>query len=318
MSGDKTVSRPPAVSVIMNCFNSGRYLRQAIDSVYGQVYTDWEIVFWDNASTDDSARIARSYDGKLRYFRSELTVPLGQARNWAIRQARGEYIAFLDCDDIWLPEKLGSQVRALSGDSAAALAYSNYYRLYPDGRKRLNFVRKQPDGYVFDAFLYAYPVGLLTAMVRRSSLDALDTLFDPQLYLWEQYDLFMRILSNSRAVYQHQAFGIYRVHPESGTVKRLFTHEYVDELSRIIDNFRKRDPAFMNAHKKGFSRLVAKMTFMRAKIEIAQGNLPKGRALLEKTTWFDYKFLILYMLTFLPRQFVPLFLKMREKYILGF
>ncbi|HZY30567.1 MAG TPA: glycosyltransferase, partial [Candidatus Methylomirabilis sp.] len=61
----------PRVSVIMNCLNGERYLREAMDSVFAQTYTDWEIVFWDNASTDASAEIAKGYGDRVRYFRSE-------------------------------------------------------------------------------------------------------------------------------------------------------------------------------------------------------------------------------------------------------
>src|SRR3989304_6187690 len=98
------------VSIIMNCLNCAKYLREAIDSIYAQTYKDWEIIFWDNASTDDSAVIAGNYDGRLRYFRDEEVVPLGKSRNLAMEKAGGEYIAFLDCDDKWMPEKLERQI----------------------------------------------------------------------------------------------------------------------------------------------------------------------------------------------------------------
>ena len=82
----------PLVSVIMNCLNSEKYLREAIDSVYAQSYRNWEIVFWDNASNDSSAEIAWSYrDGRLRYFRGETTVPLGHARNLALKHLFGQF-----------------------------------------------------------------------------------------------------------------------------------------------------------------------------------------------------------------------------------
>ena len=61
----------PLVSIIMNCYNSDKYLREAIDSVYAQTFQNWEIIFWDNASTDKSPNIAQSYDEKIKYFRSE-------------------------------------------------------------------------------------------------------------------------------------------------------------------------------------------------------------------------------------------------------
>lgn len=69
-------------------------MKEAIDSVYAQTYKDWEIVFWDDASTDRSPQIARSYDSRLRYFRCDKTVPLYTARNLALEQARGNTLHF--------------------------------------------------------------------------------------------------------------------------------------------------------------------------------------------------------------------------------
>jgi len=85
----------PKISVIMNCYNGARFVKEAIDSVYAQTFKDWEIVFWDNASTDGTAEIARSYDSRLRYFRAERNTPLGRARNLAMERATGDWIAFV-------------------------------------------------------------------------------------------------------------------------------------------------------------------------------------------------------------------------------
>src|SRR4030067_1382955 len=118
-------SPSPKVSIIMNCLNSAQYLREAIDSIYAQTFHDWEIIFWDNASSDDRPAIAKSYNTRLRYFRNPTTVPLGQARNMALREARGEYIAFLDCDDRWLPTKLGKQIPLFAANPRAGLVFSD-------------------------------------------------------------------------------------------------------------------------------------------------------------------------------------------------
>ena len=92
----------PLVSIIMNCYNSDHFLREAIESVYDQTYSNWEIIFWDNASTDSSSIIARSYnDGKLKYYNADVNTTLGIARNAAIERSNGEIIAFLDVDDYW-------------------------------------------------------------------------------------------------------------------------------------------------------------------------------------------------------------------------
>ena len=111
----------PAVSVIMNCLNSARDLRAALDSLMAQTFGNFEVIFWDNGSTDDSPAIAQSYGPKLRYFRGETTVPLGAARNLALMRARGRYLAFLDCDDLWRPRKLETQVALFEADPRVGL-----------------------------------------------------------------------------------------------------------------------------------------------------------------------------------------------------
>ena len=103
----------PLVSVIMNCYNGEKYLREAIDSIYAQTYTNWEIIFWDNVSTDSSADIAKTYDKRLKYFRGKEYIPLGAARKKAIEKSSGEWIGFLDTDDLWFPNKLSMQLKEI-------------------------------------------------------------------------------------------------------------------------------------------------------------------------------------------------------------
>ena len=91
----------PLVSVIMNCYNGEKYLRESIDSVVAQTYENWELIFWDNHSTDNSAQIVQSYgDSRIYYFCSQTFTPLGEARNLAIKQSNSEFIAILDCNHI--------------------------------------------------------------------------------------------------------------------------------------------------------------------------------------------------------------------------
>lgn len=82
------------VSVIVNCYNSEEYLREALESIKGQTYDDYEVVFIDNCSTDNSAAIAKKFGDKLNYFKTTETIPLGAGRNYAIERCTGEYIAF--------------------------------------------------------------------------------------------------------------------------------------------------------------------------------------------------------------------------------
>ena len=108
----ETPDNAPVVSVIMNCRNSAAYLREAINCVFNQTFSSWEIIFWDNGSTDGSPKIAQSFtDKRMRYFRADEPTPLGEARNLAIAKARGRYIAFLDCEDVYKRQNLPSGAR---------------------------------------------------------------------------------------------------------------------------------------------------------------------------------------------------------------
>lgn len=116
----------PLISVIINCYNGEEYLKSALDSVLGQTYQNWELIFWDNRSTDSSAAIVDSYnDQRIRYFHAETHTDLGEARNEALMKASGEWVGFLDVDDIWFPQKLWRQVELISqtGDDLG-LVYS--------------------------------------------------------------------------------------------------------------------------------------------------------------------------------------------------
>jgi glycosyltransferase involved in cell wall biosynthesis len=97
----------PLFSIIMNVYNGATYIRAAIDSVLAQTCPDWELVVWDDCSRDESVAICRSYqDPRIRLFVSETNVGLGAARNLVISETRGEWVAFLDQDDIWTADKL--------------------------------------------------------------------------------------------------------------------------------------------------------------------------------------------------------------------
>jgi len=113
----------PLVSIIVNCYNGEKYLQDAINSIYAQSYQNWEIIFWDNDSNDNSAEIALSYDKKLRYYKSQSTTPLGKARTQAVSKAKGEYLAFLDCDDLWHTKKIEKQIGEILNRNDVGLVY---------------------------------------------------------------------------------------------------------------------------------------------------------------------------------------------------
>jgi glycosyltransferase involved in cell wall biosynthesis len=288
----------PRVSVIMNCLNGEKYLRQAIDSVYAQTYTDWEIVFWDNGSTDGTPAIVQRYDERLRYFRGETTVALGQARNYALAASGGEYIAFLDCDDVWLPERLASQVPVLDAQPGCDLVYSNFFHLDECDRQSIALRGPQPSGRVFERFLYRYPVGILTVLLRRTALERLDSLFDPALHIAEEYDLFMRLLYHGEAVYVDAPLGLYRIHEGMSTVRH--GDRAADEFYHALATLRALDARAGGTYAHAFDRATAVVEYNRAKQHLAGGHLRPARASIAPFKWTSPKATVVYLATFLP------------------
>jgi glycosyltransferase involved in cell wall biosynthesis len=104
-------TKKPLISVLMNCYNGERYIREAIDSVINQTYENWELIFWDNQSSDSSAKLFLEYDDcRLKYFYAQKYKELGDARVEAISKVKGSWVGILDVDDIWCKEKLEHQV----------------------------------------------------------------------------------------------------------------------------------------------------------------------------------------------------------------
>jgi glycosyltransferase involved in cell wall biosynthesis len=266
----------PKVSVIMNCLNCSKYLREAIDSVYSQTYKDWEIIFWDNVSTDNSAEIAKSYGNKLRYFRGEKTVPLGHARNLAIEKAKGEFIAFLDCDDIWLPEKLKKGLEVFEKKAEVMLVYSNSFVVDAEGNTIKTFFdsEKPARGNVFNKLFCSYNfIPLLTAIVKKEVFGEVG-LFDNNYKIAEEYDLFLKIASKYPVDYVEQSLAKYRVHESNFSNNQKIG---IKEELEIIDKWLHKDPTLkkelgMKIKVKKMRRYAALYLFYLVKY----AHLPKS------------------------------------------
>lgn len=238
----------PLVTVIMNCFNGERYLREAIDSVYAQSYAHWEILFWDNASVDGSPAIANSYDAKLKYYRGEKTVPLYAARNFALAQAAGDYIAFLDCDDFWFPNKLKVQLDAFERNRNIGLVYTNVDILEFSGNGRRKFNRSQPSGKIFSHLLKNYNINLVTVMIRREVLNSLDRMFDSSMMISGDADLFLRIAHGCEVAYLPETTAVYREHRLNYSTRLI--DNMIGENERVLENLDRVHADFFQTYGK--------------------------------------------------------------------
>jgi len=309
MQSDEQIVQAPQVSIIMNCFNSERYLKEAIDSIYSQTHNDWEIIFWDNASSDGSAAIAQSYDGRLKYFKSDNNVMLGKARNWAIEKARGKYIAFLDCDDIWLPTKLKQQVEIAENNDDIDFVYSNYFvRDMQSNEQVIALQGAYPHGTVFESFLCYYPVAILTVLLTKRSLESFGIVFDEKLGWAEEYDVFMRVLYRSQAAYIEEPLAIYRKHPEMCT-KKYNRDTQIDEINCVIDKLKNMDVNFEVKYADALRMKDKNNAYLSARISIDTHDFIKARKYLGPYKYINLKYCILYHSLYVPmlwKLFLPI------------
>jgi len=297
-------SRAPKVSVIMNCYNGERYLKEALDSIYTQTYQNWEIIFWDNASTDSSAEIARSYDNKLRYFRGEKTVPLFAARNYALKETRGEYVAILDCDDLWLPTKLEEQLPLLEKDEKVGLVYSDAFLFNQKGEKRRQFeITKPYSGNVFPELLFCNFINTQTVVIRKKAFVNLEYWFDSRLTYVGDLDSNLRISYKWKVNYVDRPLARYRVHHDSASYQFRWRVSAI-ELNLMIGNLNKFISDFEYRYPEGFRQLKRRRDIELSLLDWENGEKKKARKRLRSYTHDSIEYLILYFLMYLPYRYV--------------
>ena len=184
-------SKNPAVSVIIPTYNRGWILREAIDSVLAQDYTDYELIVVDDGSTDDTRQILSSYGRDIIVLRQP-NQGVSAARNRGIADSRAQLVAFLDSDDLWLSQKLIRQVAFFQSNPDAQICQTeetwvrNGVRVNPKKR------HQKLSGMIFEPSLALCLVSPSAVMIRKTLFDRVG-LFDESLPACEDYDLWLRV-----------------------------------------------------------------------------------------------------------------------------
>jgi glycosyltransferase involved in cell wall biosynthesis len=220
----------PLVTVIIPTHNRPAQLCEAVDSVIAQqgrgTLFELEIIVVDDASSDETASAVASYP--VTYLRHSQNRGLAAARNTGIQAGRGQYVAFLDDDDLWLPTRLQTQVPILESDPSIALVYSSCITIVDDRQTR-SVDNVGPSGLVFGALLEGNFVGYLTVLVRRAALDQVGGSFRSDVPGLEDYDLWLRLaqrfpfrfVAGPVAVYRLSSRGMFVRSIASGASREL-------------------------------------------------------------------------------------------------
>lgn len=183
------------VSIIMPAYNAGQYIKDAVDSALAQTYSNIEIVVVDDGSTDDTAAIMARYAAEKRInFIQQKNQGVAAARNTALAVAKGEFVAFLDADDLFLPNKIEKQIGYLQAHPECGVCYCDIFHFRANAPDKFLFLEQgmYSGDEVFERLLQRFFINPLSVVARRSAIDVAHG-FNPQYRTAEDFDLFLRM-----------------------------------------------------------------------------------------------------------------------------
>lgn len=254
------------VSVIIPAFNAEKYILDAINSILSQTYQNYEIIVVNDGSTDNTEQIIKPYLNRIIYLYQD-NKGVAAARNTGIKASKGEYIAFLDSDDVWSPEKLSIQVKFLNDHPDFDLVYGDYGTFGENGviDKNSPLTRKfpRPDGYIFQDLLLRCLIFTATVMLQKKVLEETG-LFDEQFSIGEDYDLWLRIAEKHKIGYIPEVVAMYRQHQESATHKPSYPDKpwEIRVIEKALETFpedAKKIP--LNEFKKRLARPYLELAY---------------------------------------------------------
>lgn len=297
----------PKVSILMNCRNGEKYVKFAINSILAQTYENWELVFFDNYSTDKTKNIVNSFsDNRIKYFYSKKKLTLGQARKSAETYLNGDFIAILDSDDLWNKDKLSIQIKILTENQDASLIFTAIK--FFNNQKTLNYY---PYKSYFKKNLYRqlldnYQIPLVSVLINRNYISKIDLFFDDTYNSITDFDLFLRLSRISNVIYLPQITASWRLHDKNETIKNPFY--FVDEKEIWLD---KNEKNLNKIYLGYYENLLFKNNLERARISLNVKGKIEAIKIIFKYKKISFKFF--YNLFFIILPFSRYYITKRHK-----
>lgn len=285
----------PLVSVVIPVFNAAAYLREAIDSVLGQDYPAMDVILVDDGSDDGGLEIMRSYGERVRVIRQDRAGPAA-ARNIGIRAARGDYLAFHDADDVWMPGKLTAQMRFMQAHPEFHIVFGQFAFWTPDANRHypdpLRFLErpdsweiKQPlSGCIYADELMDSCIAMITPVVRREVFDALGG-FDEALLGGSDYDFWLRATHRFQVHKMPLCFAAYRLQTRGVTGTPKSTNFPYVVLKRALDTYGLAGADGRRADARAVHQRLADTWLMFALMHLDRGSRPLAIGALARYLW---------------------------------
>lgn len=292
------------VSIIMTCHNGEAFLKEALRSIVKQTYLNWELIFYDNCSNDNSKNILNSFNEKrIKYFKTDKLENLGTIRKLAYNKCNGSFICFLDADDYWSKFKLEKQIIKFDTNDKIDVVYSNHLKILNNkiNENKQNFV----GGYIIDKIIKDYIDGSpltpwLTLMIKKSSIEKLDYSFDNKTHISSDFDLIIRLSIFCYFDYINESLAYYRIHNNNTSNNKK---KNIEEFIYIIYKYQKNKTIIKLFLYKNFIYKIYLKYFIIKKL------YPDSFESLKIINNFNVK-LLYYSIKIIPNKILNIFFKL--------
>ena len=245
------------VSIIMNARNAERYIKQAIDSVIAQSHNNWELIVLDNQSTDHTIMTVSAFnDSRIRLYQTEKLLPLGMARNLALSFVKGDFICFLDSDDLWETNKISEQLSIFDMYPDLGMVYGNCWVINSSSTRLYKYNNEGHSGNIFDLLLIRNFINLQTVMINGRLPISGGLRLRDDLEVAEEYELFLRICYAHKVYYIDSTLASYRVHYAMTSLKKEY--KFVEELELILEIL----SLYINDFESDYAAAIKKSRFL--------------------------------------------------------
>ena len=253
------------ISVVIPLYNAEKYIGDTLESVFEQTYNTFEIIVVNDGSTDSSLDVVKKY--------SDVTVISQEnqgeaaARNKGVALSKGDFIAFMDHDDLWEPDKLKIQMEYFNDNPQVGLVYSQYTS-FKNGKILRTRPQNGHSGWIFTKLLYKSIIQASTVMVKRECLDVVGP-YDEAFAFADEYDMFLRISKEFQCGFVDKGLTRYRVH-ETNASKNVFRFdkENLGVYKKTYNNFTDLD---------GKQKKILRKRIARYSMKVAEGLYSQGK-----------------------------------------
>jgi len=262
----------PKVSVVMPSYNNSAYIRSAIDSVLQQDYSNIELIVVDDGSSDDSVAILQSYGDQIRLICQPNAGPAA-ARNHGLRYVTGDFVAFHDSDDLWLPGKLSAQVAFLQQHPQYAACYSSWqvwdggtvpeYTEQETGTPSGVAIDETGSGWLYLPLLKVSLLHTITVLIRRNVVNEVG-FFSEEFRIGEDHHYWLRLARCGQIAKLAPIFALYRQNPTSTTNKVHLRNYSLEVLQAVIQTYGTYCPSGLSINKETINYYLGERHFTYA------------------------------------------------------